>query len=141
MPAATGDNETYSIEHLKPNQLLEILMGLKNNHFTVRALQGSFYCQATTSNLSPGRLSRGQRRSPRHQHRGPVDPDGHHLGRVRLRRREAAGHLPQGQQDRAVDRQDDQHALAPLGRKDPAHVEVFASALALKSSLFGSKSI
>ena len=46
-----------------------------------------------------------------HQLRRPVDPDRHHLGRLRVRRGEAAGHLPQGQQDGQVDRAHDQEAL------------------------------
>ena len=46
-----------------------------------------------------------------HQLRRSVDPDRHYLGRLRVRRGEAAGHLPQGQQDGQVDRAHDQEAL------------------------------
>ena len=56
-------------------------------------------------------MSRRQRRSSGDQHRRPVDPHRDHLRRVRLRRREAARNLPQGQQDGPVDFQTDQHSL------------------------------
>ena len=36
-----------------------------------------------------------------------MDPDRHHERRLRVRRGEAAGHLPQGQQDGQVDRAHD----------------------------------